>query len=53
MTDKNAKVEETAKIFLLSQEAENKQNWFKPDWDIQKSLIIFDPRISLLDLKSF
>jgi len=24
MTDKNAKVEETAKIFLLSQEAENK-----------------------------
>ena len=52
MSEENDFVEVTSKIFLLSEEARNPENWFKEDWDTRKQIIVFDPRMTLQDLNN-
>jgi len=54
MTENNEEYEKTARIFLLSnrKRASNKNIWFKNDWDLRKSAIIYDPRLTAQDLEN-
>ena len=52
MSENNEEYEKTAKIFLLSNKhrATSKNLWFMNDWDLRKSAIIYDPRLTVQDL---
>lgn len=52
MTEGNDEYEKTAKIFLLSnrKRALNANFWFLPEWDLRKSAVIYDPRLTSKDL---
>ncbi len=54
MTENNEEYERTAKIFLLANKrrAGNKDIWFRKDWDLRKSAIVYDPRLTAKDLEN-
>lgn len=45
--------EVSAKIFLLSKEADEEVNWFREEWDERVKIMVYDPRITQLDLNSY
>jgi hypothetical protein len=53
MTEANQEYEKTARIYLLSnrRRATNKAVWFDPSWDLRKSAIIYDPRLTSKDIE--
>ena len=52
MTENNEEYEKTAKIFLLANKkrTSSKNIWFMKNWDLRKSAIIYDPRLTDQDL---
>jgi hypothetical protein len=49
MSENNSEVEIASKLFILTNEP-NAEDWFKEEWDVRKSIIVFDPRITLRDV---
>lgn len=41
-----------SKIYLLSKHDQHEQ-WFAANWDINKKIIVYDPRITLKDLEAW
>jgi hypothetical protein len=50
MGEEGAEVEQSAKLFLLTHSPDDQAAWFKPEWDIRKAIVVYDPRISTRDL---
>lgn len=49
MSEKNNDVEIAAKLFILTSLPQDNE-WFHESWDVRKSIIVYDPRLSLRDL---
>lgn len=49
MSDNNNDVEVAAKLFILTNLPQENE-WFHESWDVRKSIIVYDPRVSLKDL---
>lgn len=52
MSEDNDEYEKTAKIFLLSNKkrVQNENYWFLKSWDLRKSAMVYDPRLTSKDL---
>jgi hypothetical protein len=50
MGEQGAEVEQSAKLFILTNTPNDQDAWFRPDWDLRKAIVVYDPRISVRDL---
>ncbi len=44
-------VEQSAKLFILTNTPNDQDAWFRPEWDLHKAMVVYDPRISVRDLE--